>query len=110
MRVIIRDLGDRLSLFQAQMYVFDKSVMFSHVLSNGGNPDLTRIIRAQAWRVPALHHSKQCIFEDGVKGCIVDVLRPRKPTNPLPSMVSCHASEVHANRLVHHLHLAICWG
>lgn len=30
-----------------------------------------------------IDHAKQCVFEGGVEGYVVDVLHPRKPTNPL---------------------------
>ena len=46
MRAIIRGLGDRLSLFQAQPNLFNESVPFGHVLSDGSYPDLAMIIRA----------------------------------------------------------------
>ena len=77
MRAIIHGLGDRLSLFQAQPNLFNESIPFSHVLRDGSYPDLAMIIRAQAWRISAIHHSKWCILEDGVEGRIVDVFCPR---------------------------------
>jgi len=66
-----------LRLLQAVAHVGEESLTGFHVLGDCGNTSLTGLVRADGWRVTAVHHAKWRLTERGLVRRVVDVLSPR---------------------------------
>lgn len=108
MGAIIGCLGDRLSLLEPEAHIFKERVALGHGLGNSRHPDLTVVVGADAWRIPTIDHAERCLLKRSVEGGVVDVFCPRKPSDPLARTISCHATKIHTDGLVHRLSLPVC--
>ena len=89
--LVIVSLVDGLSLLKAEVDINEELVSLHHVLDDCRDPGLAGLVRADRWGVTTINHPERSVTERCLVGGVVDVLHPRKPSQPLSGSIACEA-------------------
>lgn len=107
MMSIIVALGVGLSLEQSIPDVGEKRVPILQELVDSRSASRAWLIWHQRWRWPTIDDLERRYTERGVESGIVAILCPWKPLEPSPGLITCNAVQVHGDRFIDRLRLAV---